>query len=409
MFDRILVIDDNEALLDSHRRWIRRELGCVVDCATDREEAEALLDCYQYSLVLTDLSLTPQRPEGLDLVARVANVPERPNLIVLTGNGTGRVRTESLRKGAHAFLEKPTPMKDIIALARKLTEDKCAGPQQAAETPLEGKLLTRLLDSSGLTPYVQPIFRVAGDMLAVVGVECLTRGPAGTPFERVDALFAYARHKRAESLVDRQCIELALAAVAGIPEEIRISVNVHASTLGRDASFADWLPDCAARNSVPCGRLTVEIVEHSTAWNHLELGRTLHQLRAAGIQIALDDVGLGESNYHMMVNARPDYLKIDRFFIHDCAGDKYRHAIVASIVKLADQLRAAVVAEGVENLDDFRILQDSGISLVQGFAFCRPMPAAEFSLPSLQLRLWDRFPKPPGHINPSISAELIHA
>jgi len=323
----------------------------------------------------------------LDVVARVANVPARPKLIVLTGNGTERVRADSLRKGADAFLEKPTPIREIITLARNLTENVHARPQQAAETPLEGKLLTRLLDSSALTPYVQPIFHITGDLPAIVSVECLTRGPAGTPFERADVLFAYARHKHAESLVDRQCMALSLGAVAGFPEHIRISVNVHASTLGRDASFADWLSNCITDSSVPSSRLTVEIVEHTTAWNQPELLGTLDRLRAAGVRIALDDVGLGESNYNMIVNARPDYLKIDRYFIQGCAGDKYRQAIVTSIVKLADQLGAEVVAEGIENLEDLRTLQDSGISLVQGYAFCRSMPASEFSLPSLQLRL----------------------
>ena len=386
MLHRILVIDDDEALLASFRRWIKRELRCEVHCAADHEEAEALLDCYQYSLVLTDLSLTPHRLEGLNVVARVANTPARPKLIVLSGNGSKQVREDALRKGADLFLEKPTPVKEIIALALGLTQREDTSCQVVTETPLEGKLLTCLLESpDALTPYVQPVIRISGNIGEVTGVECLTRGPAGTPFEDADALFAYARHKRAESLIDRRCISRAFEAAAGLSEHLRISVNVHASTLGRDASFAEWLPECAIRNSISPSRLTVEIVEHATACNYIQLSRTLDRLRDAKVEIALDDVGLGESNYRMIVDTRPDYLKIDRYFVHGCAKDNYRRAILASIVKLAEQLRAKVVAEGIEDLNDLQVLKEMGVSLFQGYVFSRPVPSLEFSLSSTPL------------------------
>lgn len=380
MLHRILVIDDDEALLASFRRCIRREPGCEVHCATDREEAEALLDAYEYSLVLTDLSLTPQRLEGLDVVARVANAPSRPKLIVLTGNGSDQVKLDSFRKGADAFIEKPTPVRDVISLARRLEGNEDRKDPPAAETPLEGKLLSKLLESPhSLRPYIQPIFHISGDAITVAGVECLTRGPLGTPFEQPDALFSYARHKRAESLLDRRCIALALETSAGLPEDLRIAVNVHASTLGRDSSFADWLPACAARNSVNAARLTVEIVEHATPWNERQLTRTLDRLRAAGIRIALDDVGLGESNYQMIVNTHPEYLKIDRYLVQGCAKDRYRQAILSSIVKLADELSATTIAEGVEDFDDLQTLRNKDISLLQGFGLGRPVPSSEFS------------------------------
>ena len=119
---RILVIDDDELLLASVKRWFRRELRCDVHCAREREEAEALLDCYQYSLVMIDLSLSPHRLEGIDLIERVANAPSPSKLIVLTGNDSEQVRSEAMRKGVDRYLQKPTPIQEIIAIARQLME-----------------------------------------------------------------------------------------------------------------------------------------------------------------------------------------------------------------------------------------------------------------------------------------------
>ena len=64
------------------------------------------------------------------------------------------------------------------------------------------------------------------------------------------------------------------------------------------------------------------------------------------MRIALDDVGLGHSNFQMMVDAKPDYFKLDRYFVHGCHRDKYRRAVVASVAKLAEELDSSVVAEG---------------------------------------------------------------
>jgi EAL domain-containing protein (putative c-di-GMP-specific phosphodiesterase class I)/ActR/RegA family two-component response regulator len=375
MATRILIVDDDELLLASYRRWLTRELRCEVHCATDRAEADALLDCYKYTLVVTDLSLSPQRLEGFDLVDRMANLPLRPMLIAMTGHGSEQIRSTAVRKGVDAFVEKPTSIKEVIAIARRLIGSVQSSPYAAQNPQIDGKLLATVLESPALQAFVQPIFRVADeDHRTLVGAECLTRGPAGTPFEQADALFAYARHKRAESALDRKCISLALAEVSGTTADIRISVNVHASTLGNYADFTEWLCATAAANAIKPERLTIEVVEHAPAWNKREFLRTLDSLRDAGIKIALDDVGLGQSNYQMMVDAHPDYFKIDRYFVHGCGADKYRNAVVASIVKLASDLSGEVVAEGVEAPEDLAALRSMGIELFQSFLFGRPIP-----------------------------------
>ncbi len=372
---RVLIIEDDLQLLELIEDYLQQELNCEIHCAVDREEAEALLDCYKYSLVITDLSLTPKRFEGFDLVEEVADAHGRPRIVVMSGRGADRLKSIALGMGADAYFAKPFPLPELVDTLRELTNSKTAVP---AKPPSTGRLLQRVLGKDGIIPLVQPIFRMDGKTHNLMGAECLTRGPAGTPFHRAVALFAYARRKRAEHIVDQHCISIALKAASVIPEPIRISLNVHASTLGRSANFCGWLCSTAAEYSLDPQRLTIEIIEHAPVWNRSEFVRTLADLREAGMRIALDDIGIGHSNFQMMVDAKPDYFKLDRYFVHGCHCNKYRYAVVASVAKLAEEFGSTVIAEGVEDPADLEVLQEFGITLVQGFLFCCPVPVDRF-------------------------------
>lgn len=379
MKNRILIIDDDEMQLANFKRWARRELQCEVHCATDREEAEALLDCHEYALVITDLSLSPERLEGLDLVDRIANAPLRPKLIALTGNESPQVKNTALRKGVDAFLEKPVPIQVVIETVRNLINSAPVSHATPAPSPFGGRVLAQVLADAAIQSYVQPIFLFGGDSSPrLVGVECLSRGPVGTLFEPADALFAYARRKRVEAQLDQNCISLALSEMANTPSEIRISLNVHASTLSNRPEFAEWLCADAAVHAIPPERLTIEVVEHAPEWNKKELLRALDSLRSAGVKIALDDIGLGHSNYQMIVDVRPHYFKIDRYFVQGCSENPYLRAVICSIATLAREFNGVVVAEGPETPADFKVLEDLGINLAQSFALGRPVPTKSF-------------------------------
>jgi CheY-like chemotaxis protein len=251
--NRVLVIEDELSLLDVIGSYLQTELKCEVHCAVDREEAEALLDCYSYSLIITDLSLSPQRLEGLDLIEEVADIHGRPRIVALSGQGMNTVKSIALAMGADVFLEKPRLLSELASISRQLTSAISFAPPK----PLTGRLLQQLLSEGEVSPFVQPIFRLGRNTHKLAGVECLSRGPVGTPFRRADALFAYARHKRAEHIIDQHCISIALKAASAIPAKIHLALNVHASTLGRCADFCDWLCAAAAEHapvprSSPC-------------------------------------------------------------------------------------------------------------------------------------------------------------
>jgi EAL domain-containing protein (putative c-di-GMP-specific phosphodiesterase class I) len=241
-------------------------------------------------------------------------------------------------------------------------------------------LLERLLLREGVSVLYQPIVELGRQSSRLHGVECLTRGPAGTHAESPTILFEYVRRCGEEPAIDRACLLSALEGSRDLSGEPRLSMNVHASTLSRDAHFADFLAGAAETAGVDATRITVEIVENAPPHDGPAFRRALQDLRSHGMLIALDDVGLGHSNYKMIVDVRPDYFKIDRFFVSAVHDDSYRLAVLESVARLADRVGARVVAEGVETEAELAAVRDLGIELIQGFFFAPPLSAASASL-----------------------------
>jgi EAL domain-containing protein (putative c-di-GMP-specific phosphodiesterase class I) len=107
--------------------------------------------------------------------------------------------------------------------------------------------------------------------------------------------------------------------------------------------------------------------------------RTIAALREAGLLIALDDFGTGYSSLAHLKRLPIDVVKIDRTFIDGIPGDPHDTAIVEAVASIAQRYGFETVAEGVENLDQVALLAMSGCTYGQGFAYARPMPAADFT------------------------------
>ena len=218
----------------------------------------------------------------------------------------------------------------------------------------------------------QPIFEVRAQTRRLHGLEALVRGPRGTPFESATRLFEHVRRTAQEGPIDRACVAAIFGAVGAVSGQPDVSVNVHASTLGCDPDIVFFLEELSARHAVSLSRLTLEIVEHASPCDARLLARNLDRLRDRGARIALDDFGVGHSNHRMLLDCRPDVLKIDRYLVGGCHADPLRQAVVESVAHLAPRLGARVVAEGVETEDDLRTVAALGIELVQGFLLSRP-------------------------------------
>jgi EAL domain-containing protein (putative c-di-GMP-specific phosphodiesterase class I) len=238
-------------------------------------------------------------------------------------------------------------------------------------------LIDRILERGSLSVRFQAVLDVQTAPPQPHYLEALVRGPRGTTAEAPAILFEYARKKSKEALVDRACVEAIVEAAAALPLDVMVGINVHASTLAMDAGFVEFCASALATHAISAHRVVIEIVEHAPPWDVVGFRAALTGLRRLGARIALDDVGLGHSNYMMICECRPDYLKVDRYFVDGCHADFHRRAVLASVAQLARPFGARVVGEGVESMEDMMALRGLGITLVQGYLFGLPAPGLE--------------------------------
>jgi EAL domain-containing protein (putative c-di-GMP-specific phosphodiesterase class I) len=228
-------------------------------------------------------------------------------------------------------------------------------------------LLDRVFAPGGITARFQPVVDVSRNPVACTYLEGLVRGPAGTNLERADVLFSYIRRRRESARMDRLCVAAVLDAARALPADVAIGFNVDAATLTADAQFPEWVRTAAASRELALSRLVVEIVEHTWPWDLHTFHAATGALRDMGVRLALDDVGRAHSNYRLMLETRPDFFKIDRYFIAGAHADPMRREVMRSIAGLARSFGARVVAEGVEHAADLECVLGLGIELAQGY------------------------------------------
>lgn len=115
-----------------------------------------------------------------------------------------------------------------------------------------------------------------------------------------------------------------------------------------------------------------EISERHELRNNTTMKEIMQHYKDSNYCIAIDDFGVGYSGYKLLYDAKPDILKVDRFFLQDINKHPKKKVMLKSITQLAIQLGIQVVAEGVETKEELLICRDIGCHLVQGYFIQRP-------------------------------------
>ena len=109
-----------------------------------------------------------------------------------------------------------------------------------------------------------------------------------------------------------------------------------------------------------------------------ELLEAIHELRAMGFVVEMDDFGSGYSSLNMLSSMPIDVLKMDMSFVRNIEKSETDMRLATLIVDIAKNLNLHVIAEGVERAGQLSLLKNAGCDLVQGYYFSRPLPAEEF-------------------------------
>ena len=170
---------------------------------------------------------------------------------------------------------------------------------------------------------------------------------------------------------------------------VRVSINISARDLG-DAGLPRRISDLLSAHAVPAERIALEVTESAIMHRPDTAIAVLDQLAALGIDIAIDDFGVGQSSFAYLRRLPVRELKIDKAFVAQLAGDRQDRTIVRSIVDLGHRLGCRVTAEGVEDAESLSYLAGIGCDHAQGYliAHALPVPAFDRLLDEPPRRRW---------------------
>ncbi|NHI01823.1 GGDEF domain-containing protein [Oceanimonas sp. MB9] len=238
--------------------------------------------------------------------------------------------------------------------------------------PSNDDALPALIDQDRLNPQFQPIVDIqAGQIL---GHEALIRGPAGHPLEFPSALFGEARRLGMLSELDLACRQAALRRYHELGMDGCIFVNVNPSVLLDKRHPKGCTRRLVQELGLAPEQIVIELSEQDLVQDTAGLKEALNRYRQLGFRIAIDDLGAGYSGLKLWSEIEPDFVKIDRHFIHHIDQDTVRQAFVQSIADLARRLGSRVIAEGIETRAELEQLHAMGIRYCQGYWLGRPQP-----------------------------------
>jgi EAL domain-containing protein (putative c-di-GMP-specific phosphodiesterase class I) len=154
-----------------------------------------------------------------------------------------------------------------------------------------------------------------------------------------------------------------------------IAFNISALSL-QALDFPDLVERMCRALEVPTDRLVLELTEGATQ-PLVKLIDTLTRFRIKGIGLAIDDFGTGYSSLMQLRQLPFTEVKIDQSFIADAARSRDCRLIIQSIAELAHGLGLTATAEGVETLDQLRLVRELGCDLVQGYLISHPLEPAQ--------------------------------
>ena len=179
-----------------------------------------------------------------------------------------------------------------------------------------------------------------------------------------------------EFVLNNACSQNKIWQDAGL-QPLCVAVNLSVQTIQRK-DLVEVITLVLEKTGMDPHFLVLEITENVAMQNLEAIIHKLNKLCAIGIQIAIDDFGTGFSSLYYLKRFPITKLKISQHFVRDIVTDQSDKAIVSLVIELAQSLKLKVIAEGVETEEQFFFLKQRQCDEIQGFLYCKPLPAREF-------------------------------
>ncbi len=250
-----------------------------------------------------------------------------------------------------------------------------AAARERGEIQWLREMQTALTDD-GFVLATQPIISFGPQDGSGPSVEILLRLPDehGRYARTADFLQPAERYQLMPQ-IDRWVVQASLSAISRgdikVARNRSAMINISGQTLG-DEGFLEFVVEALDRSGVPPARICFEVAESAIADNLQSAQRFIEVLHGIGCEFALDDFGSGLGAFSNLKQLPIDYVKIDGTFTRNLVSDQVNQEMVSAMIKLARTMEFKVVAEQVEEQEDFDWLRDVGVHYAQGHFIEKP-------------------------------------
>ena len=235
--------------------------------------------------------------------------------------------------------------------------------------------LRRAISQNELELHYQPI--IDAKTLKVSGAEALVRWRHPTKgLIAPDLFIPLAEETGLITQIGDWVLRAACTEAATWPAGVKVAVNLSVVQFHK-TNLPEVVMRVLADTGLSPDRLELEITETALIESAAECLPALRKFKDLGITIALDDFGTGYSSLSQLAMFPFDKIKIDKSFTQNLTKRSECAAIISATLTLAQSLDIATTAEGVETVDQYRLLRLAGVTSLQGYLFKRPGPASE--------------------------------
>jgi EAL domain-containing protein (putative c-di-GMP-specific phosphodiesterase class I)/FixJ family two-component response regulator len=378
---RILVLDDDAFMLTLLVRMFGQLGYTQVKPCSSGEEALRQIQQPSAAIELILLDINMPGMDGVEFIRQLVACRYTGHVALVSGESSRILESvEKLLRAHHlaslGHLQKPVGLEHLKALMQQLASHKGNGATQSAAAQCDDpdKLRAAIANGEMINHYQPQVTLTTGEL---VGVESLVRWQhGGDALIYPDRFITLAAAHGLISDLTRAVLAAAMRqarlwALAG--HNLPVAVNVSMDDLTA-LDFPDVAVSLAASAGVDPRMITLEITEGQVMKQLSTALDVISRLRLKRFRLAIDDFGTGHSSLAQLRDLPFDELKVDRSFVHGASADASLQAICSASLRMAQQLKLHVVAEGVEDQSDWNLLRDMGCDVAQGYFIARPMP-----------------------------------
>lgn len=323
--------------------------------------------------------------DGIEMLQTLATENYRPPFLILSAQQPsllGSIETMCQELGLPILGAIAKPLTEMVLLKAlsdfnyMLETRQKNHPQPALR--IEPAILATALDLGEIKPHFQPKFNMMTGEL--VGLESLARWRS--PQLGAIPPTAFIPVAEAHGLIDQLTWAMLNAVLAQMKRwqqddfHPHVAVNLSSLSLG-DRHFCDELIQKTQEAGILPAQLVLEITE-SSLMSDLGTGLgALGRLRLKGFGLSMDDYGTGFSTAQQLARMPLTELKIDRSFVAEAPDKPSLRTILASMISMSLDLGLQTLAEGVETVEQMRLLQSLSCQQVQGYLLGKPMPGED--------------------------------